>query len=379
VETIPEGIGLTNQLDELLLGLPDATFATNLRAVYQAAADGIAHLGALDVVGYESNTTESSADLSLWEEMAPMLRDTVEHVNQLVAIIQERFRGGTAPSGSDPDARKAQRVEQALRLGAEDLRRGVTELGEHMRSPSVVSDRWNLLTEIQSFRDRFREQLGDLVYETAELLAPVTREQVVPGLSDDVQTAAAVRSTVADLRRVLSARVQKVREADEEDAQWNAQQFEKELDFFGKTPAYRWLPVPDKRQVVEQRATLARLSSHSSASKDELLAVAEALLALVEDASTRPHPILEEHDRQTWAAVGVALEQATMILDTDPKGAAQVIGDAVMVAQALYGRSTSMDAFLRRLKKSPPAQARVHELPALLEEFREVLAGFALV
>jgi hypothetical protein len=57
----------------------------------------------------------------------------------------------------------------------------------------------------------------------------------------------------------------------------------------------------------------------------------------------------------------------------------QIFGDILAHAQKLYGRSSSMDAFLRRLRKASVEQIDPAELPALLEELREILAGFALV
>ena len=70
-----------------------------------------------------------------------------------------------------------------------------------------------------------------------------------------------VRATAADLRRVVTARLEEVREAEPEDVQWNAQQLEKELDVFGRTPAYATLRAQDKRRVIEFRQQLGELAA----------------------------------------------------------------------------------------------------------------------
>ena len=58
------------------------------------------------------------------------------------------------------------------------------------------------------------------------------------------------KGAVGDLIRVMGSRMEKIADAEPEDVQWNAQQLEKELDIFGKTPAYRALRAQDKRKVI---------------------------------------------------------------------------------------------------------------------------------
>src|SRR5262245_31477773 len=129
-----------------------------------------------------------------------------------------------------------------------------------MRSPTVVSDRWNLIGELQTFRHAFRDQIGNLVHATASVFSPeVRKEEVVPFWAEDLEAALALRSTVADLKRIVRARRDKVRDAEDEDVQWNCQQLEKELDSFGKTPAYKALHAHDKRVLIELRTELTRM------------------------------------------------------------------------------------------------------------------------
>ncbi len=115
----------------------------------------------------------------------------------------------------------------------------ITQLGEAMRNPSVVSDRWTLLAEIQRFRSAFREQISNLVYSSISAFADVSRKEVVPGYEAEVKASMTVRAIVADLGRILSARLAKVRDAAPGDIQTNAQQLQNELDAFGRTAAYR--------------------------------------------------------------------------------------------------------------------------------------------
>ncbi|RKH39234.1 hypothetical protein D7V93_40495, partial [Corallococcus llansteffanensis] len=85
----PPPASLTPRLEEILQSLPDRAFAARLRAVYLAAAQAILRLSDLDLVKYETPVVDASPDLSLWEEMAPVIRDTVMDVNALLNVIRE--------------------------------------------------------------------------------------------------------------------------------------------------------------------------------------------------------------------------------------------------------------------------------------------------
>ena len=67
---------LPPKLGALLALEPDVRFADRLRHVAEAAARAIGKLGELDLVKYEDSPIEASADLSLWEELAPVVGST---------------------------------------------------------------------------------------------------------------------------------------------------------------------------------------------------------------------------------------------------------------------------------------------------------------
>lgn len=337
--------------------------------MYVAASRAIGQLSDMDLVKYEALGVDSTPDLSLWEEMAPVIRDTVVDVNALLNVIRELFVQD-APSGSGVEAR----VARVLREGMIQLAEGVTQLGETMRVPAVVSDRWVLLAEIQRLRGRYRELVGHLVYESASLLADVTRPEVVPGYDAEVKSSVMVRSVVADLQRLIAARLAKVREAEPEDVQWHAQQLQRELDTFGRTGAYRGLRAQDKRRILEVRMDVSYLALQDNPSKDELLGVVEELDAFVRSLHmVNQRQLLIDHDRVVWAGCGVRLERAMELVGSEDALAAKVLSDAVTEAQALYGREPELDAFLRKARKMLVSALRGEELRTTLETFHGLL------
>ena len=203
---------LPSRLQALLEALTDRDLAERLEQVYRAAAVAIDRLGHLSIVKYEPTTAElDGADLSLWETMAPALGETVGDVNHLISVIREQFPAPERSSGGDTgwrpppasaDERLAQEVEAVCQQSAERLARRVADLGERVRRPEVVTNRWALMTELQTFRLDFRSRMGDLVYLTASAFEEVRREEVIPGYGLQTASAVGLRSAVVDLRRV---------------------------------------------------------------------------------------------------------------------------------------------------------------------------------
>lgn len=375
---------LSPRLEQILQALPDPAFAGRLRKVYSAASQAIARLSDMDLVKYETDSTESGADLSLWEEMAPVIRDTVMDVNALLNVIRQEFPA--QPSGVSPDAAaratpegRAQEAAASLHEAMMQMAQQITQLGEAMRNPSVVSDRWTLLAEIQRFRSAFREQVSNLVYASISAFADVARKEVVPGYEAEVKASMTVRAIVADLGRILSARLAKVRDAGPGELQTNAQQLQNELDAFGRTSAYKGLRAQDKRHIIELRGKVGPLAASPNPPQDELLTVMEALDGLVRSLSAvNQRQVLITNDREVWAACGVRLERATALVDSDPVNAARLLSEAAAIGQSLYGRETNMDAFLRKARKSPLASLTGPELRATLENLQALLANLGV-
>jgi hypothetical protein len=188
-----------------------------------------------------------------------------------------------------------------------------------------------------------------------------------------------VRAIVADLGRILSARLAKVTDAEAGETQAHAQQLQNELDAFGRTAAYRGLRAQDKRHIIELRGRVGPLAAMPTVPKAELLTVLEELDALVRSLSVmNQRQVLIINDREVWAACGVRLERALGLADSDPATAARLLAEAAAIGQSLYGRESNMDAFLRKARKAPLATLTGPELRATLESLQELLANLGV-
>lgn len=363
--------GIPAKAIEVLATIEDPDFAERLRRVYEAAASTVAKLGLMDLVKYESDTIEDGPDLALWNEMAPVVGGTLMDVNALLNAIKEEFV--KQPEETD-GARGA--ADQAMRQTARFLGEEVAKLGQSIRSPSVMSDRWNLLGHLQGFRSRIRERIGEMVYDSISPFGDVQREEVVPGHAEDVQAAVTARATGADLARVVRQRIHKVKEAEREDIQWNAQQLAKEMELFCKTAAYKGMWSKDKQEIIAFRRTVGELVASATLTQQDLLRALEPFGEFVDGLQRiNQRQILKQHDRETWAACGVKLETSEQIAEFDPDTAKKLLGEAIAAAMGLYGRDPKLDSFLRKTKKMPVTQLKPEEIRPSLELFRELLAN----
>ncbi len=377
---------LPSRLKLLLENLTDRQLAGRLEAVYRAAALAIERLGHLAIVRYEPTTVGAStgADLSLWETMAPAIRDTVVDVNRLVDAIRQAFPppqkveadGDWRPPPASSDERLAEEVEAVLHACAERLARRVTELGERIRRPEVVSDGWALMGELQAFRADFRAQIGDLVYLTAAAFEDVRREEVVPGHTAQVAAAVALRDAAADLRRSLAAKLERAVRAEPTALPALARQLEDSLAAFATLKASVLLRMADKRTLVELRGRLREAGARPQLTAAEVTALVEPFLAVLEGLSEGlTRDTLGAHDRAIWSACRARLEQAAMHLELGSPGAERILSESLTAAGALYGRDGAFDTFLRKARAASDESLEEAQVRETLERFRERLAA----
>ncbi len=333
-----------------------------------AAARTISQLGELDLVQYEEPDVDGTADLSMWETVAPIIGSTISEVNTLSAQIEASF-----PVGERLTDPRHLEVETVVQTASMELKAEVMNFGMRVRDPSVVGDRWNLITELQIFRFRFRDRIGKMVWEVANVFGELKRREVEPGYDQALGATLVVRAMTADLRRLMRVRIHKVGDAQPGDMLAQAQQMAKELNAFGRTAAWRALRAQDKKGILEFRGKVRELIASGAPSKIDLLQLIEPFVEFVDGfGGINQREILVQHDQEVLASVGVALERAMSIDSPGERLAA--FKEAVDSGQALYGRSHDFDTFLRHLRKGLPSPEAVSEQ---LEQFLVQIAGLS--
>ncbi len=333
-----------------------------------AAGRAIQAMGELDLIQYEEPDVDGSADLSMWETVAPLIGTTISEVNTLCAQIEASFPPGEFLVDQRPLA-----VNESFQSASTELRSEVMNFGMRVRDPAVVGDRWNLITELQIFRFKFRDRIGKMVWEAATAFGECKRSEVEPGYDEALKSTLVVRAMSADLRRLMRVRIHKVSEAAPLEMLAQAQQMEKELNAYGRTAAWRALRAQDKKGILEFRFNLRQLINAGAPSKIELLSLLEPFVEFVDGfGGISRREILVQHDQEILASVGVVLERGMNLERYEERLAA--FKEALDAGQNLYGRSSDFDVFLRNQRKALP---QPEALPEQLEQFLVQIAGLS--
>ena len=357
-----------------LTGLLDASpeaLVGQLRAIYEAATTAIEALGELELIRYDDAPVDASADLSLWEEMAPLLGGTIAAVNALLAEMGVQF-----PAAELPFEPTHVRIHHIVQGTEAELKIEVSNFGMRVRDPAVVGDRWNLVTELQSFRYSTRNRIGNMVFETASVLGECRRPEVDPGYGEELAHALAIRSATTELRRTLKERLKSIAAAENEDVEWNAQQLVRELKEFGTAKAWVFLRAGDKKQIIEFRQSIEAISRRDLKKKELALTLNPFVEFIASFKKINQRELLMQHDREVVASCGVAVERVlTLINEGRAQESVMHLRKILVYARSIYGRSSEFDNWLRAMGEG---QFTPEDVPAACEQFLGLMSGLEL-
>lgn len=369
---------LSDELVVLLDGVVDRELAGRLAEVMQSAAKCVDRLGGINLIALEpKDSGDGSADLGLWEKMAPVVGETVVAANELCATIDACFppvKGRTLYGGEGSDQRAQYEAAAVFRTISPLIRQEVGEVGALMRRPELLSNAWLLLGELQRLRNAIRARVSDGVYLSAAALGPVSREEVVPGFQQEVTRGLSFRGTESALRRTMRNRL----EGDLPGAQL-AKALDQDLEVFTAMPAWRHVKIETKRAMIELRAHLAQLSSRPATAAPDVREVVEPMLMRLEMTSAElSKGLLVAHDRQARAAALRRVEQAELHLTLGTGAAAWVLEAALDAASPLRGCNEVLDELLRAASKQDVAELSDEELMPLAADFAVALTRLDL-
>jgi len=357
-----------------------------------AAAEAILKLADVDLVRHEVDEERGGHTLALWEELAPVMGSTVQHVNELIASATEQFPAPEEEDGPDnlddafgPDI-GAEPAEQPARSVEEEIaqlvagvcsgmRRDVARLGERLRNPTVMSDPWMLIQDLLEFRGRVRAALGELIYQVCSFVAEVDRQDVIPGYLAELDAALVVRQATISLAFLFRGHARRIGSAADDRIAAALEDALKDLRAFSRTRGLPHLRTSDKRIFLESRATLHRLAKQAPAPAREIRQAVENMARFLDSMSVvSRRENLRLHDRAQLARAGRHLETAQFQLAT-AEVARRELSVAVRAAGALYGRDAQLDAYLRAQRHFPVEWLHDPELAPEVERLAAVLAG----
>jgi hypothetical protein len=368
------------RLKEFLDAIVDRELATRLTDTITAAGKCIERLAAINLVALEpQQSEEGSADLSLWETMAPAVGETVVAVNELCAVIDESF----PPVGSrqsvfgheGSDQRAELEAGFVFRTISPLLKKEVVEVGQLMRRPELMSSAWALLTELQRLRSGLRQRVSDAVYLAAAALAPVGPDEVVPGMQQETMRALSFRATESALRKTLTSRL----ERPGDDGGKLAKNLDEDFAVFTAMPAWRHVEIPTKRMMLQVRERLKSLAMSRDTRPEQCAALLKPLIErLATTSETLSKTVLARHDRRAYETALLRVEQALLHLDLGTGAGGWALEAALNTADVLRGRSQALDEVLRRASRQSVVDLSDDELRSLAAELSAELGWLDL-
>lgn len=370
---------LPPQLLTLLDAIIDRELAARLGEVMAASGRCIERLAGINLVALEpKDSGEGSADLTLWEKMAPAVGETVVAVNELCAVIDASFppqRSRASLFGEDGSDQRAEFEAAAVfRTIGPLIQKEVVEVGSLMRRPELLSSPWALLAELQRLRSEIRARVSDGVYLSAAALGAVSREEVVPGFGQEVMRALSFRGTASALRRTALQRLEGASSGVK-----LAKSLEEDFEAFTAMPAWRHVKIETKRSMLELRARLTSLASDGATEVATVRQAAEPMLAVLEATSFElSRSLLIAHDRQARHLALRRAEQAELHLTLGTGAAGWALEAAFDAANPLRGCNDQVDQLMRDAGKLVVGELPEAELMPLAAEFAAALSRLDL-
>ena len=360
-----------------------------------SSAEAILKLADIDLVRHEADEEQGGHTLALWEELAPVMSATVQHVNELIASQTAEFPpppekeeldnldDAFGPAKASEDVADIEPVTTESEIASlvaavcSGMRRDVAHLGERLRNPQVMSDPWMLISDLLEFRGRVRAGLAELIFQVCSFVAEVDRQDVVPGYLGDLESGLIVRQATSNLAFLFRGHTKRIGAASDDRIIAALRDALKDLHAYSRTRALPALRTSDKRIFLETRATLYRLVKVSPPRSRDIKNAVENLARFLDSMSVvSRRENLRLHDRAQLAKAGRHLEAAQFNLST-PEVARTELVDAVHSAAALYGRDVQLDAYLRAQRHFPVDWLHDPEIAIEIERFGALLAGIA--
>ena len=361
-------------------------------------SEAIVKLADLDLVRYETDEEQGGHTLALWEELAPVMGTTVQHVNDVIdgvtaqfpasaegaegngeVDVEAAFGPGWGNSGAEggPEASLEEQIAGMVAAVSSGMRRDVTRLGDRLRNPTVMSDPWMLIQDLLEFRGRVRAAIGELIYQVCSFVAEVDRQDVVPGYAAEMANALLVRQATSNLAFLFRGHAKRIAAAAQERIPAVLQDALKDVHAFSRTRALHFLRTSDKRIFLESRASLHRLSKAAPTPALDIRQGVENLARFLDSMSVvSRRENLRLYDRAQLARAGRHIENAEVNRGS-PEIARAELMEAVKAASALYGRDPQLDAYLRGQRHFPADWLLDGELALEIARLRGVLAGVA--
>lgn len=325
-----------------------------------ACMDSLVVVDALNLAKHELAELETP-DLSVWEELAPDVRNVLVAVRKTADQLIELFPATSGPQdevqdtdtlnvddlfggdlGTEFDA-IVQNAQEELGAGiatlAGMLQRDFIEFGGRLRSPQVVADRWELLGLLHEFKGKCSQCLEAIVATVLRAFSDEAIEEVLPRYTSTATRALQMRRSVVDLSFDLNRFDGALKTASVEDARVLHNGLIECLDQFAENDAYRFVSPVDKHVIIFLRIFLNSWEKDGE-DLDRLRAKLDDSAKCIElMRSMNEREELTTHDKRYLKTAQMVLEAGLDLFGAKP------------YLEMVYGRSEELDVKIRQLKE----------------------------
>jgi hypothetical protein len=372
--------------------VPDPALRDKVDILVAKTTRALAAARTIHFVGYEDRELHDHS-LELWNELAPIFGAVFKELRALTDSIEQLFAKPAAP----PSATEEKDFDLAFDLveaGDQHPITGrtvvktpldtVTELAhsyawiikqavmqevKKLREPSLMQQQWNLLGELEEFRDRMVAAMHAMVVAILNVFDDVEVEAVFPLAYETTEMGVAIRRHVADLaayaenslaslapgvadvtlRRILS-------DVDERTA------------LLLKLPSIGSLRASDRHELATFRRHAAQLraAAPNRVQVKQLLDGHSKFLSSLHSVDLKER--LQAHDREVAQEALLAIRGALTNGATNPTQALMFVAHAVRRVSRLYGVNPDLDHAARTLKDTAGGGLEFARLEPVLQD-----------
>lgn len=314
-------------------------------------------------------------NVAAWEALAPEVRNVLVAVRRTADSLGRLFPADSAVQQADSDFSFAdfgavehsvdeivrgansdgkESISEGVRMLANVLEQEIIGLGQKLRNPAVVGDRWFLLAELHQFLNQCAQCLEAVVATILNALTPEALDEVLPRYVDATNRAARLRMLVTDLCWDMDQLNVAIAHASDDELSILAQGIAARLNAFSSTVGYKSLSPSDKRAIILFRIFLngwEKKGSDAAMMRNEVEGFCK-FLALMRQLNWNES--LAEHDRNRLSTIRGALASGT------------ALPGVISSLMTVYGRSDPLDDRIRAIRLGIPA--KVDELIRMLSE-----------
>jgi hypothetical protein len=380
--------------------VPDDGLKVKVDVLVAKSARALSAARALEFAGFEEREM-TDRGLELWGEVAPRFSAALREISALIEAASHLFPKATVHH--DDFSRDFDQAFDLLRDGdthpvtgqvasPRSVHEKVSELvqsyawllaqawrteNQKLREPKLLSQQWNLLGEIEEFRDKIIGTIHGMVAAVLGVFDEVEVETLFPDANEWVEMGVALRRQIADLAQFVGSHVTRLRAQpppSTDELRMMLTQDDEATAFMLKLPVVACLHVADRHELTVFRREAAKTRTAPSVDLEaarQLLDGYGTFLASLQAVELKER--LRTHDAEVAREAREAVNRAAVVLLTDARLAMLLLTHAGRRVARLYGLSSELDGTARELRELHGQRVELSHVQAVLTRMGSAL------